>query len=80
MDEEANLAYVAATRAKEYLYISYAQHNSKRKDDIKPSRRRNRAKALSSPILSGKKKKQIYKKTPAMQHAYRSFLLNATLL
>lgn len=38
LDEEANLAYVAATRAKEYLYISYAQHNSKSKDEIKPSR------------------------------------------
>ena len=38
LDEEANLAYVAATRTKEYLYISYAQHNSKNKDEIKPSR------------------------------------------
>ena len=38
LDEEANLAYVAATRAKEYLYISYAQHNSKSKDEIQPSR------------------------------------------
>jgi len=36
--EEANLAYVAATRAKEYLYISYATHNSKSKDAIAPSR------------------------------------------
>jgi len=38
LDEEANLAYVAATRAKEYLYISYAQHNSKSKEAIQPSR------------------------------------------
>lgn len=38
LDEEANLAYVAATRAKEYLYISYATHNSKSKDAIAPSR------------------------------------------
>ena len=38
LDEEANLAYVAATRAKEHLYISYAQHNSKSKEAIQPSR------------------------------------------
>ena len=38
MDEEANLAYVAATRAKENLFISYARHNSKCKDEIQPSR------------------------------------------
>ena len=38
MDEEANLAYVAATRAKENLFISYPRHNSKSKDEIKPSR------------------------------------------
>ena len=38
MDEEANLAYVAATRAKENLFISYARHNSKSKDEIAPSR------------------------------------------
>lgn len=38
LDEEANLAYVAATRAQEYLYISYASHNSKSKDAIAPSR------------------------------------------
>jgi superfamily I DNA/RNA helicase len=38
LDEEANLAYVAATRAKEDLYISYASHNSKSKDAIAPSR------------------------------------------
>ena len=38
LDEEANLAYVAATRAKENLYISYPRHNSKSKDEIAPSR------------------------------------------
>ena len=38
LDEEANLAYVAATRAKEKLFISYARHNSKCKDEIQPSR------------------------------------------
>ena len=38
MDEESNLAYVAATRAKENLFISYARHNSKCKDEIQPSR------------------------------------------
>ncbi len=38
LDEEANLAYVAATRAKENLYVSYPRHNSKSKDEIKPSR------------------------------------------
>lgn len=38
MDEETNLAYVAATRAKENLFISYARHNSKCKDEIQPSR------------------------------------------
>lgn len=38
MDEETNLAYVAATRAKDYLYISYPRHNSKNKEEIKPSR------------------------------------------
>ncbi len=38
LDEEANLAYVAATRAKENLFISYARHNSKSKDEIAPSR------------------------------------------
>ena len=38
MDEEANLAYVAATRAKENLFISYPRHNSKFKDEIAPSR------------------------------------------
>ena len=37
-DEEANLAYVAATRAKENLFISYPRHNSKCKDEIQPSR------------------------------------------
>ena len=38
LDEEANLAYVAATRAKENLFISYPRHNSKSKDEIAPSR------------------------------------------
>lgn len=38
LDEEANLAYVAATRAKENLYISYPRHNSKCKEEIQPSR------------------------------------------
>ena len=38
MEEESNLAYVAATRAKENLFISYARHNSKCKDEIQPSR------------------------------------------
>ena len=38
LDEEANLAYVAATRAKENLFISYARHNSKSKEEIQPSR------------------------------------------
>ena len=38
LDEESNLAYVAATRAKENLFISYARHNSKCKDEIQPSR------------------------------------------
>ena len=38
LDEEANLAYVATTRAKENLYISYPQHNSKCKEEIQPSR------------------------------------------
>lgn len=38
LDEEANLAYVAATRAKENLFISYPRHNSKCKDEIAPSR------------------------------------------
>ena len=38
LDEEANLAYVAATRAKENLFISYPRHNSKCKDEISPSR------------------------------------------
>ena len=38
LDEEANLAYVAATRAKANLYISYPRHNSKSKDEIAPSR------------------------------------------
>lgn len=38
LDEESNLAYVAATRAKENLYISYPRHNSKSKDEIAPSR------------------------------------------
>ena len=38
MDEEANLAYVAATRAKENLFISYPRHNSKSKEEVKPSR------------------------------------------
>ncbi len=38
LDEEANLAYVAATRAKENLYISYPRHNSKSKEEIQPSR------------------------------------------
>ena len=36
--EEANLAYVAATRAKENLFISYPRYSSKSKDEIKPSR------------------------------------------
>ena len=38
LDEEANLAYVASTRAKENLFISYPRHNSKSKEEIKPSR------------------------------------------
>lgn len=38
LDEEANLSYVAATRSKENLYVSYARHNSKCKDEIQPSR------------------------------------------
>ena len=38
LDEEANLAYVAATRAKENLFISYPRHNSKCKEEIQPSR------------------------------------------
>lgn len=38
LDEESNLAYVAATRAKENLYISYPRHNSKCKEEIQPSR------------------------------------------
>ena len=38
LDEEANLAYVAATRAKENLYVSYPRHNSKSKEEIQPSR------------------------------------------
>ena len=38
LDEEANLAYVAATRAKENLYVSYPRHNSKCKEEIQPSR------------------------------------------
>ena len=38
LDEEANLAYVAATRAKENLFISYPRHNSKSKEEIAPSR------------------------------------------
>lgn len=38
LDEEANLAYVAATRAKENLFISYPRHNSKTKEEIQPSR------------------------------------------
>ena len=38
LDEEANLAYVASTRAKENLFISYPRHNSKCKDEIAPSR------------------------------------------
>ncbi len=38
MEEESNLAYVAATRAKENLFISYPRYNSKSKDEIKPSR------------------------------------------
>lgn len=38
LDEEANLAYVAATRAKENLFISYPRHNSKSKEAIQPSR------------------------------------------
>ena len=38
LDEEANLAYVAATRAKENLFISYPRHNSKSKEEIQPSR------------------------------------------
>ncbi len=38
LNEEANLAYVAATRAKENLYISYPRHNSKCKEEIQPSR------------------------------------------
>ena len=38
LDEEANLAYVATTRAKENLFISYPRHNSKCKDEIAPSR------------------------------------------
>lgn len=36
--EEANLAYVAATRAKENLFISYTRHNSKCKEEVQPSR------------------------------------------
>lgn len=36
--EEANLAYVAATRARENLFISYPRYSSKSKDEIKPSR------------------------------------------
>lgn len=38
LDEEANLAYVAATRAKDNLFISYPRHNSKCKEEIQPSR------------------------------------------
>lgn len=38
LDEEANLAYVAATRAKEHLFISYPRHNGKRKEAAEPSR------------------------------------------
>lgn len=38
LGEEANLAYVASTRAKENLFISYPRHNSKCKDEIAPSR------------------------------------------
>ena len=38
LDEEANLAYVAATRAKEKLFFSYARHNSKSKEEVQPSR------------------------------------------
>lgn len=38
LDEEANLAYVAATRVKENLFISYPRHNSKTKEEIQPSR------------------------------------------
>lgn len=38
LDEEANLAYVAATRAKKNLYISYPRHNNKSKEEIAPSR------------------------------------------
>ena len=38
LDEESNLAYVAATRAKENLFISYPRHNSKSKEEIQPSR------------------------------------------
>ena len=38
LNEEANLAYVAATRSKENLYISYPRHNNKSKDEIVPSR------------------------------------------
>ena len=38
LDEESNLAYVGATRAKENLFISYPRHNSKCKDEIAPSR------------------------------------------
>ena len=38
LDEEANLAYVAATRAKEKLFFSYARHNNKSKEEVQPSR------------------------------------------
>ena len=38
LDEEANLAYVAVTRAKENLFISYARHNNKSKEEIQVSR------------------------------------------
>ena len=38
LDEEANLAYVAVTRAKENLFISYSRHSNKSKEEITPSR------------------------------------------
>lgn len=38
LNEEANLAYVAVTKVKAKLYMSYLRRNSKCKDEIKPSR------------------------------------------
>jgi DNA helicase-2/ATP-dependent DNA helicase PcrA len=38
LNEEANLAYVAVTKVKAKLYMSYPRRNSKCKDEIKPSR------------------------------------------